>query len=218
MKRGVSAITVVVIVLLLLAAGTAGSYYLLKKQANSEKNLQSQIDDLRNKYSQSQPSASSESTASADDTTAASTSDSSLKSYSNPTYGYSLEYPKDWTIKQANTLESTTEAVKDSNIQFYSGSTLKLSIITEAKSKVGTQTLSQYASDLTPKDKTTISGKTTYTIGDLEGVKELVRVSDPASEGLYYFTQSDSYFFNFLSKEKTQSAEIKALLASFKLS
>lgn len=216
MKRGMSNLGVTLMVLLVIIVVAGGAYYLLDKQNKTESNLQSQIDDLKGKVNQ--PASTTNTSSTTADTTTTAGSDATVNSYSNPTYGYALEYPKEWTIKQANTLESSTDAVKNSNIQFYSGSTLKLSIITESKTKASGQTLSQYASDLSPKDKTTISGKTTYTIGSLEGYKELVTVSDPASVALYYFAESDTYFFNFLSKEKTESAEIKAILASFKLS
>lgn len=140
------------------------------------------------------------------------------KTYTNATYGYTIKYPTGWVYAQSKAVDVETDEVKNTSIDFKLADANKITIITEAKAKNAGVTLTQFATDfVTPADKATITTKTATKIGSIDGFQELVTISDPASKGLWYFTQSTDNFYVFVTKEATQSSDIKSMLSTFKL-
>jgi len=150
-----------------------------------------------------------------------STATADWKTYTNSTYGYSIKYPKDWTVSQVTTADATTDAVKNSNIQFKNQDNIKLRITSESKSRWNGATVDKYATDyITPKDYSTITDKKSYKIGDTTGIQELVTITkssptDLASKGIWYFSENENYYYAFITTETTQSLTIKNMLSTF---
>jgi len=139
--------------------------------------------------------------------------------YKNKTFGYSIKYPNNWVVKRGYKVFETaaSESILDMNIGINDeNGNNKIKITTDSKRKMPGYTLSQYASHITPLDKVTIVSKESYIVGDSNGYKELVTISDPYFRGLCYFTQDKNYFYSFFTKETTQSSEVVGVLKSFR--
>jgi hypothetical protein len=151
--------------------------------------------------------------------TAASTPTTSLLTYTNPTYGYSLQYPNTWTYQQNQALDaSATTAEKNAVIAFSDGTSTRLSVRTDVKTKFSGLTLAQYAQQFVAQDKGTLTNTGTYTVGQTVGYTEKVVYTDPSLKGgILYFTQNDTDFFAFITNEAVASQEIANVLKSFKL-
>jgi hypothetical protein len=149
---------------------------------------------------------------------------SNWPTYTNPTYGYSIEYPSTWTERQSEEFEEgmgeeakALAKVKDLNIEFYDGATLRLRIATDFITGGGDSSPQALASEVpAPQDKTTISGVVAYKMGGFDGYRRLVTVSDPVSQGLQYITTNKYDHTYFMSTfEKGESAEIVDMLRTF---
>lgn len=216
-KSGMKTFWVVLISVLVSAILFGGGIYYWQsvKAKNDKEALNKQISSLQSQISDLKKTAAT-STSTATSTTA-STITANWKTYTNPTFGYSIKYPTTWTEKQDNTLDaSPTEAQKNMNIEFSNGSTLMLRISTDYISEVGNLTLAQLAADVpTPKDKTTVTGVTNLEIGSLDGIQRLITVSDPASESLQYITKDNTYIYYFNTFNKNQDTNIVNMLSTF---
>ena len=139
------------------------------------------------------------------------------KTYTNETFGYSIKYPSNWEMKRGYKIfDVSSESKLDMSVGINDESgNNKVKIVIDYKEK-SEYTLSQYASQITPLDKVTITDKESYKIGNEDGYKELVTISEPFSEGLCYFTQGEKYFYGFFTSEKSQSSEIAKILKSFR--
>ncbi len=140
------------------------------------------------------------------------------KTYTNASYGWSVKYPPTWTAAQSAALSADDSALdKDMNIIFSEAGKTMLTIGDEAITKNGDTTVSEYAADfVTPKDKSTISGGESFTIGGYPGYKEFVTITDPASSGLWYFVKGPKNFYRFITTETTASSNMSTLLTTFK--
>lgn len=140
----------------------------------------------------------------------------SWPTYTNPTFGYSIKYPAAWTNKQGRVLDEESEDAKNMSVEFYNGSSFMLRITTDYKTKTGDPSLPSLAAEVSaPKDKTTISGAIAYKIGNLDGYKRLVTVSDPTFQGLEYVTKDSRYVYHLSTSEKTPSTEMVNVLKTF---
>ena len=140
------------------------------------------------------------------------------KTYTNPTFGYTIKHPGALITKQAKDLEAdVNKNEKDMRIEFYDGNTLMLQIKTDDIAKTGYLSLSSLASEIpAPMDKTTVSDIVTYKIGNLDGYRRLITVSDPASQKLQYVTKDDILIYHLTTFEKDGSADVTKMLWTFK--
>jgi hypothetical protein len=139
------------------------------------------------------------------------------KTYTSPTFGYSIKYPAIWKEKQGRVFETgVSEDRMNMAIEFYNSGILMLQIATDYKTKVGDPSLLSLASEASPPiDKTIISGVVAYKIGNLDGYRRLVTISDPASQGLGYITKDSKYIYHMSTFENTESTEIVNMLKTF---
>jgi len=215
-KSGMSTGMIIGIAVVVAIVFGGGAYaYVNNKTEKEKKDLNAQITELQSQVSSLQtttttPSSSTSTTAATDET-------ASWKTYTSPTFGYSIKYPTAWTEKQGRVLEAgVSEDTKNMNIEFYKGDTLMLRISTDYKSKVGDPSLATLAAEKQPPiDKTTISGAVSYKVGTLDGYRRLVTVSDPASEGLEYITKDGKYIYHIDTFSKTESSDVVNMLKAF---
>jgi len=138
-----------------------------------------------------------------------STATADWKTYTNSTDGYSIKYPAEWTAGLGSSPTSLGIYLKNN------GQT-QIQIITDATTQYSNEALSKFATDyVTPKDKSTITGVTSYQISLADGYQELVTISDPASKGLWYFTKNSNNYYVFITSETTQSITLNNILSTF---
>lgn len=137
------------------------------------------------------------------------------KTYTSSTYNYSVQYPSSWTIKDA----ALDVESKGKFIAFLDKGTEKARITTDLISNDmngNKMTLSALADGVSPTDKTTITKKENVLIGGKSGIKEYVSISDPKSEGFWYFMENGNYYYTIISREAIPSKEFNQILSTFK--
>ncbi|MEI6478349.1 MAG: hypothetical protein WCO52_05185 [bacterium] len=137
--------------------------------------------------------------------------------YTNPTYGYSFRRPQSWSASQSNARDtSQTASQRDAAIVFSRDGQSQLTVQVTDKTKAGDISLDQFATDsITPKDQVTISDKTAYKVGGLDGIREKVVITDPGYSGLVYFTQDKNYFYTFYTTKSYELQDVVVALAYF---
>jgi hypothetical protein len=213
-KSGMSTGMIIGIAVIVAIVFGGGAYaYVNSKAEKEKKDLNAQISDLQKQVAASATTA----TTTAPITTTTTDETANWKTYTSPTFGYSIKYPIAWTEKQGRVLETgVSEDTKNMSIEFYNSDTLMLRIATDYKTKVGDPSLATLAAEKEPPmDKTTISGAVAYKIGSLDGYRRLVVVSDPASHGLEYITKDSKYVYHMSTFANSESAEIVNMLKTF---
>ena len=213
-KSGMSTGMIIGIAVIVAIIFGGGAYaYVNNKAKKEKKDLNAQITELQSQVS----SATTATTVPSSSTSAIADATANWKTYTSPTFGYSIKYPTTRTEKQGRVLETgVSEDTKNMSIEFYSGDTLMLRIATDYKTKVGDPSLATLAAEKQPPiDKTTISGAVAYKIGSLDGYRRLVVVSDPASHGLEYITKDSKYVYHMSTFANSESAEIVNILKTF---
>lgn len=200
-KSGIKASTVILVAVLVAILFGGGAYaYANNKAEKEKKDLNAQITELQSQVS------------------SAKTTTADWKTYTNPTFGYSIKYPTAWTEKQGRVLDQTSEDQLNEDIEFYNSDNLMLNIaIGYKKTKVGDLDLSSLASEVPPPSKSglTYSGGVVYKVGSLDGYRRLVVVSDPAFQGLEYITKDSKYVYDMTTFASSESAEIANMLKTF---
>lgn len=92
--------------------GGGGYYYLNRKHVKEKNDLQSQIDDLNAKISAAQTALSTTSTS-----TTSTTADATAgwKTYTNPTYGFTIEYPSEYIANEIGSFSANDGVAIDSS-------------------------------------------------------------------------------------------------------
>lgn len=212
-KSGMSTGMIIGIAVIVAIVFGGGAYaYVNSKAEKEKKDLNAQITEL-----QSQVSSATTATTATPSTTTTTDETANWKTYTSPTFGYSIKYPTAWTEKQGRVLETgVSEDTKNMSIEFYNSDTLMLRIATDYKTKVGDPSLATLVAEKEPPmDKTTISGAVSYKVGTLDGYRRLVTVSDPASEGLEYITKDGKYIYHIATFSKTESSDVVNMLKTF---
>lgn len=143
------------------------------------------------------------------------------KTYTNPSYSYSFQYPSNWSVKQNYSgFTDESESVKNMSINLIdSKSTIIMNISIDTVAEKGNISLEKFATQITPLDKVSISQVTSYKIGSLEGVKEMVNFEEEIpgiQSGLRYFVKNTNYYITFSTEESKTSSNVSNILSTFK--
>ena len=143
------------------------------------------------------------------------------QTYTNPTFNYSIKYPKNWSIVQGRTYAvDDSESIKNKSIEIVDNNQKTvMQIYIDSKSQIGNFTLDEFAKKITPLDKTKVSNILNYKINTLDGVNALVEFTDKVpglQSGLRYFTKNDNYYVTFSTEESKISTNISNILSTFK--
>jgi hypothetical protein len=148
----------------------------------------------------------------------------SWKTYTNPTFGYSIKYPATWTEKTGKqSVQSKPEDIKNMGIEFYNNNTRVLGIMSYKISE-GHSNLLAIISNGTDLNNTN-PNIMAYKIGNLDGYRKLATSSlGDINNGfnvfniLTYMTKDSKYIYvldtDYASKN-AESPEIAKMLKTF---